>query len=201
MIIDTKNILRQDLSHFYAECERITSKKARALELDPDVFVINENDYPDIHSFAMLGASLIADSSDMVKLASQTGIDALTIDIDEDTGQDIKEYPAADATTGLVPETMGKTHEDGEKMVPTLTDQVIFSIEGLDDTQKRYTVVQEFIKEAMIRFVLYKWYDQAGRLDLSRVEYQSYEEALKSVKYNSVRNHKAKSACKPYRLF
>jgi hypothetical protein len=200
MIVDTGNVLREDLSDIYGECERITALKARANGLDPDLFVINKTDYNLIHTFAMEGAGIIADSASMVKLATQTGIDALSIVIDATTGEDILEYPEANEY-GVVASSMGKNHESGEKMVKTLSNRIEFAIEGLEGTQLRYTVVQGFIKTAMIYYILYKWYHALEQLEIAKAQFFEYERALEKVKFNSVRNHKAKTACKPYRLY
>lgn len=193
---DSKNILRLDLEEIYNECQGITEAKARALTLDPNVFAITSVVKNQVHQFAMEGASLIANNAGIVRNSSQTGLDALTYEqtVDEPdpipTNEFDKEIPVNGVCT-----------DENQKLDSGLMDIVLFEIEDVDGEQNRYTMVQTFIKSAMIHYILFKWYKMMGRADLASIEYQEYEEFNGKVRFNAVRTSNIKGIKRPVRFY
>lgn len=198
MIVDNSNILRVDLPEIYAECERRTAYKSKALGIDIDTYVLTSNEQEQLHSFAMTGAGEIANKGNMIKSATQTGVEALSY---TESATVLLENPAAN-DNGVVPETMSKTHEAGQKLDLDIMDLVIFEINSdIKSDHNRYTVVQGFIKEALICFVLYKWWLLMDKKDIAAIEFEEYEKSLSSLKFNAVNNHADKCAQRKVRYY
>lgn len=194
MNVDSKNLLRVDIVDIYKDCKNRTNIYAMAQGLDVNKFTINSNTMDLVHTFAIEGSGLIADKSSMVKSATQSGFDALTFDEELDDQEETDE-------DGLVIDQMGENLSEGEKLTSGIMDLVLFEIEDVRSEWNRYTVVQNYIKTAMVHYILYKYYATLGMMDAAAINKVAYEENLENVKYNSVRNHERKKACKPYRLY
>ena len=141
MATDVKNILRVDLPEIYDECQGMTEIKARALGIDPDVFAISVVTKPQIHSFAMEGASLIADNASIIRSSAQTGLDALTYEQTVDEPD-----PPVENEFGAIIPPYGEDTDLNQKLVAKTQDLIIFEIDDIESEGNRYTMVQNFIK-------------------------------------------------------
>lgn len=220
---------RQDLNDIFEAVKRRCSRALRPLkDIDPDDFMISENEHEDLFDFAMSGATEIADHTHMVKYQSQTGLDALTyyVDledpdgIDDELGDEAVSYSDPDTDTDgdeTIVDPDGQTIEIedintlkiflmGEKLV---ISQDTIELQNLEDprdpsaspsfVRNRYTIVQNYIKEAMISYILYRWWDMVGMDNFAQKEYRHYIEARDNVRYNSVRNHEERKTRIPQR--
>ena len=176
-----------------------------ARELDEDRFAISDFETDILHDFAMEGFAAIADEAHMVKHDDQTGIDAvsyneqleLETDADEDEIID-KDDDESGETDVAVKEVTGESHRVGEKLSYDKTDLIVFSIDGLEDDIKRYTVVQQFIRMALINFVIMRWWLLKAQPDLASNSQALYDSSLEKVRFNSIRNLQRKDGSIPY---
>lgn len=196
MATDTKNIIRVDLQEIYNECIARSEFLCKAENIDPDIFVIKSTAIKMIHSFAMEGAALISDNAGMVKDSCQTGINALTYDDDLDNPDPV---PVNEFDKPI--EQMGEQADVGEKLEKSIMDFALFNIEDLSTEQNRYTVVQNFIKSALIHYICYKWWTMMNRKDLAASDFGEFTEFNGKVRFNSVRNHKRKNIVRPYSMY
>jgi hypothetical protein len=209
MAVDQNNILRVDLTQIYKEAERRSMLKCRALQLDIDDFGISPSDYPQLHSFASEAATIIGDKSGMVKTTTQTGFDAITyIEADDvpDPDQDVD--VDEDGETDFQEELMGDTYTVGEKLASNdegfEQDTIEFNIDKLnlpEDEANRYTVFQRYIFDAMVHYVLHKWFDLMGQAQASADFYRGYEAHLGNLKFNSSKNFNRLGQRRPYFLY
>ena len=89
----------------------------------------------------------------------------------------------------------------GEKLNQGSGDTITFQITDLNTDQTRYTVVQGFIRSALINYSLYKWYTLVGLGDDAAVELAEFNVAKDRVRYNAVGNHRNKTISRKYRMF
>ena len=184
MSVDVKNIIRLDIEDILKDCIAQSFYAIRPYTQQnpdlyhPDVYAISENEKEQVFKFAMEGASKIADSADMVKHHTQTGIDALTYysvyedptnDASYDEDAETIETPEGD--TELVSNISGMNHVSGQKLTKDIQDTVVFEITDLEDDQYRYTVVQQHIKTALVKYALYEWWKMNSMGDLAKQYY------------------------------
>lgn len=192
MATDSSNILRIELNDIYDSLEKISAHRSDALDRGEtvDVLAIVEDDREDVYSDIMLACALIADAANYVQNEGQNGLDALTRTSNGD-------YDGLDLD--MVPE---KTKLIGESLDPNLRDILIFSVPELENfTPNKYTIVQEYVKEAIVRFTLSKWYHMKNMLQWAMEEEALFNKALSKVKFNSVTNKKRRSVKLPYRIY
>lgn len=199
MAIDTKNVTRLDLQDMYSEIQRQSFYQVKGKDgMHEDDYAISDQEIPQIHAFAMDGCAEIANDGDLVKHFKQTGLDAITYypeyedpdtyDTDED---DVITDPDGDeiSTTAIT----NREHFIGEKLDKDVPDYVVFNIQGLDDDQIRHTVVQQFIKRALVNYVLREWWKLKGMYDWAGIRDQDYQDALGKVRFNAITSAKNKS--------
>lgn len=213
-MVDIKNIIRIDIDEIFNAIKRKSFYIVRALaaqngkgeNFHPDDYAISDNELQEVCDSLMEGASQISNYASMVKNHTQSGIDALTfyqdletpLDadsfVDPDTEVDYDEYiTGPDGNTVLVTDIIGKEHETGEKLSKGIGDTVLFSVEGLEDDQNRYTVVQQFIREALIAFVLYKWFTLMGVSSQASIHSSEFDKMVQKVRFNAVNTHQRKN--------
>ena len=78
----------------------------------------------------------------------------------------------------------------GEKLTSSSGDTITFQIDDLNTDQTRYTVVQGFIRSALINYSLYKWYTLMGLGEDASVELAEFNVAVDRVRYNLYLNKK-----------
>jgi hypothetical protein len=196
MATDVNNILRVDLPEIYDECQGMTEIKARALELDPDVFAISVVVKNQIHSFAMEGASLIADNASIIRNSAQTGMDALTYKEEDDEPD-----PPVENDYGDIIPPYGEDTDLNQKLVKKTQDLILFEIEDIETESNRYTVVQNFIKSALVHYILFKWYELVAKPELAAIEFVEYEKFTGKARFNSIRNQGRINEVRPYRMY
>ena len=89
----------------------------------------------------------------------------------------------------------------GEKLNRASGDIITFQIDDLNSDQTRYTVVQGFIRSALINYSLYKWYTLMGLGEDAGVELAEFNNSVERVRYNAVSNHRNKKISRKYRMF
>lgn len=97
----------------------------------------------------------------------------------------------------------GEAKDPGEKLDPQSNHDYIefYGVDDLDDSNLlRWTVVQTYIKEAIIEGILYQWFKYVAQYDLSKVHASEFDRAIKDVKWNSVRTAKYVKTGRPYRV-
>lgn len=199
MAVDVKNITRLDLQDMYDEIRRQSFIQVKAKpDMHEDDFAISEQEIPQIHSFAMDGCSEIANDAYLVKHYTDTGLDGITYydeyenpetyDDDED-----EQITGPNNTTIAIADIVNKAHDPGEKMDPEVPDYVVFSIDGLPDDQIRYTMVQQFIRRALINYVLREWWKLKGVMDWAAIRESDYQEALGKVRFNAINSARNKT--------
>jgi hypothetical protein len=202
-MIDTKNILRLDIEKIYHQTEQRSVDIAESV--DPtgqshDVIVICGADYPTLHDFLILGTSEIADRGTYVKCDNQTGLDAITAHCPPEFCCSPKAGDCCDDDS-LSRQPQGKKLL-GEMMDPNPVNQVIFNVPELAHVDLiRRTVVQSYIHEAIIAFLLYKWYQLKAKGDLMNLYRQEFEERVDNVRNNSVTNIKRKNFRRSYNVY
>ncbi|MEC7753776.1 MAG: hypothetical protein VYB44_07085 [Bacteroidota bacterium] len=192
MAVDSSNILRVELLDIYQSLERISAHRSEAHDGGEtvDVLAIVQDDREDVYPDIMLACAKIADAANYVQNQDQNGLDALTR-----TSDGIYEGYTLD----YVPE---KEKMIGESLDPNTRDILVFSHPELENfTPNKYTIVQEYIKEAIVRFVLSRWYHMKNLKQYSIEEEELFEEALSEIKFNSVTNKKRKSVKLPYKYY
>ncbi len=216
MAVDNKNIVRLDLNEIYNAARRKSFIAVRALNAQSpgkyheDDYAISGNEVQELHDSVMEGAALISNYASMVKHYTQTGIDALTYYEDLEIPTEAATYTDPDADVEgdetitspdgneiMVGDIQNRQHSSGEKLSRSIGDLVLFSVDDLEDDQVRYTVVQQFIRQALIAFVLYKWFALNGVGEQAAVHYQEFERAAGDVRFSSVRNHRRRHTRRP----
>jgi hypothetical protein len=220
-MIDEKNILRVDLHLIYQSVKRQAQYAVRALyskdqSFHPDDYAISENEYEQLHEFAMDAASTIANDTHRVKYMEQTGIDGLTYyqDLENPTeavsyNDDIEGEETIDTPDGteiLVGDISGKRFTKGEKLVAENQDTIEFVI--FDDfdtaratpitkTHERFTYVQTFITTAMTNYILMKWWMLCNIPQLAQSNQAQYNEAVSRIRMNITSRNNAKNVERP----
>lgn len=196
MSLDSKNILRVDLPEIYdAIKRRVAYHLSARKDLHFDDFGITEQETQELHDIVMDGCTHIADNCHMVKHVDQTGIDALTyyeiLETKEDENGDgvITDPEDQEISTDSVTNT---EHLPGQKLDPNTMTYQLFEIPGLVDEQLRYTVVQRFIRKAIISYALKEWWMIKSQYDWARIYEAQFENDLESVRYNTITSHNDK---------
>ena len=89
----------------------------------------------------------------------------------------------------------------GEKLTADAGDTITFQITDLNTDQTRYTIVQGFIRSALINYSLYKWYSLVGLGEEASLELAEFNVAKDRVRYNAVGNHRNKKIRRKDRTF
>jgi hypothetical protein len=196
MATDKSNLQRVDLIDIFKECERRTAFKYRAIatEISSDAFVIGPDEYEQMLSFILEAAARLSSQINYIQHAGQTGLDALSWI----NGTD-KPY-AEDGENDKV----GAYLSQNEKLHQKGMCQILFEYDSFGDfenEQNRYSVTQEFIKAALIHYVLYKWYLLIGFRNEATEEYLQYETNLVDIRSGAVAYQRNKGAKKKYRFY
>ena len=192
MAIDNSNLLRVDLNDVYDLIENISAHRSQALDEGQtvDIMAVVEDDRIKIYPFIILATAEIADRSNYIQNVHQNGLEALTRSTDGDF---------VDQEIDMVPE---KHKLMGESLSPNPLDTLVFAVPELENfTPNKYTIIQEYIKEAIVRFALYKWYAMLNASQFASEEYQFFERAVSQLRFNSITNRKRKSVKLPLRYF
>ena len=191
MAIDSNNIVRVDLTAVFDACRTQSALRSEAMDRGEsiDIVAIGPDRYHAIIDFALEATAKIADSANYIENTEQTGLDALTRQFNSQEGNELSA-------------TNESQKFPGEAMDPDLKPQMIFNIPELENVNvQKNTIVQQYIKEAMTHYILYKWYDMRGYFDFGSQEKDKYEEALRKVGFNSINNTKRKGAKRKPRMF
>ena len=223
MATDSKNTSRLDLDDIYDSIKRRTFYKCKARNLDHDKYGISGEDTQVLYEFITEGAEIVANSANYIKFHTQSGYDALTYYSEyekQDTDNDgkFKFESDTDEDGDLInPDSVEIDNEDimyqddnsdnlgdrkaGEKLTSSAGDTITFQITDLNTDQTRYTIVQGFIRSALINYSLYKWYSLVGLGEEASLELAEFNVAKDRVRYNAVGNHRNKKISRKYRTF
>lgn len=190
MPTDSSNLVRVDIEEVFLECRRISQHKSQALDGGKtyNQIAIEEDEHDDIYNFFMEGAAKIADACNYVTTVDQDGLDALTRT--EPNEVDEKSVIAAEEYEKFT----------GEALDPDEKTVMEFNVPGLVDFYKN-TIIQQYIKEALTYYILYKWYDMKHFIEIAEVQKSRYEEALGKCRFNSITNTKRKKVKRPSRFY
>lgn len=227
-MIDEKNILRIDLHLIYQSVKRQAQYAIQTLfvkdpTFHPDQFAISENEYEQLHEFAMSAAANIANDTHRVKYLSQTGIDGLTYYQDYENPTEAASYSEGDpevtgdetitnpdGVTVLTKDISGQQFTDGEKLVRENQDTVRFVIYDdfdtarttpITKTHERFTYVQQFIFDAMVNHILMKWWFLKGLNQLAETAAMNYSKSVGSVRMNITSSHNSQKVRLPQKPF
>lgn len=223
MATDSKNTTRLDLDDIYDSIKRRTFYKCKARNLDHDKYGISGEDTQVLYEFITEGAEIVANSANYIKFHTQSGYDALTYysqyeKQDTDNDGKFKFESDTDEDGDLInPDSVEIDNEDimyqddnsdnlgdrktGEKLTADAGDTITFQITDLNTDQTRYTIVQGFIRSALINYSLYKWYSLVGLGEEASLELAEFNVAKDRVRYNAVGNHRNKKISRKYRTF
>jgi hypothetical protein len=158
-----------------AACELRTAVKFKGMGMDQSLdesIVITKEEYPLIYDFLQEGAAVISSWASFVRNGNQTGIEAITFSCCDDDDPDT-----------------GTLIVKGQKLSATKPANLVIAIETLDKKyNQRLTIVQTFIRSALISYILYKWYKMKGASKEANDEYVEHEEFLSKVRFNAVAN-------------
>ena len=176
-----------------------------------------------LYEFITEGAEIVANSANYIKFHTQSGYDALTYysqyeKQDTDNDGKFKFESDTDEDGDLTnPDSVEIDNEDimyqddnsdnlgdrktGEKLTASAGDTITFQITDLNTDQTRYTIVQGFIRSALINYSLYKWYSLVGLGEEASLELAEFNVAKDRVRYNAVGNHRNKKISRKYRTF
>lgn len=199
MANDTKNDVRIDFPEIFQDIEEHCAHNLNALNVaDWDRYAIGEVDQNRVYQFVQEASADIANQAHMIKHRTQTGIDALTDyqeleypELDASYDSEDREVTGPDATTLELNDISGRRHHAEQKLSASDTPDTIelFTIEGLEPENKtRYTVIQTFIKQALVHYVLMKWWLMKIQPQLAESNQIMYKNALDSLIHNSVHN-------------
>ena len=223
MATDSKNTSRLVLDDIYDSIKRRTFYKCKARNLDHDKYGISGEDTQVLYEFITEGAEIVANSANYIKFHTQSGYDALTYysqyeKQDTDNDGKFKFESDTDEDGDLTnPDSVEIDNEDimyqddnsdnlgdrktGEKLTASAGDTITFQITDLNTDQTRYTIVQGFIRSALINYSLYKWYSLVGLGEEASLELAEFNVAKDRVRYNAVGNHRNKKISRKYRTF
>ena len=223
MATDSKNTSRLDLDDIYDSIKRRTFYKCKARNLDHDKYGISGEDTQVLYEFITEGDEIVANSANYIKFHTQSGYDALTYysqyeKQDTDNDGKFKFESDTDEDGDLTnPDSVEIDNEDimyqddnsdnlgdrktGEKLTASAGDTITFQITDLNTDQTRYTIVQGFIRSALINYSLYKWYSLVGLGEEASLELAEFNVAKDRVRYNAVGNHRNKKISRKYRTF
>ena len=202
MATDSKNTTRLDLDDIYDSIKRRTFYKCKARNLDHDKYGISGEDTQVLYEFITEGAEIVANSANYIKFHTQSGYDALTYysqyeKQDTDNDGEFKFESDTDEDGDLTnPDSVEIDNEDimyqddnsdnlgdrktGEKLTASAGDTITFQITDLNTDQTRYTIVQGFIRSALINYSLYKWYSLVGLGEEASLELAEFNVARQS---------------------
>ncbi len=161
---------------------------------DNQRIIICADDYRLIHPWAMEASSLIADSCNYISNANQTGLEAIS-----------NPYSSGQTNPNDAKDILDLTvnqKQTGEYLSKDEMDEIEFNVEQMFDLSPlKYTVIQTYIRAAIIEYVLFKWYELNRLTDSMAMKYRSFEDWVMKLRNNSLSNQKAIRTKKPYRLF
>ena len=228
---DNNNIFNAQLDDIFDSIKRRTYYKCKARDLDSDKYAISGEDTEVLYEFVTEGAEIIANRANYIKYHNQSGYDGITYqhqyEMEDDDQDDTFEFEhdtnddgfVTTPATGLAavqPNNEIKTkdiiyHDDnsktvgdrkrGEKLTSGSGDIISFQIDDLLASQRRYTIVQGFIRSALINYSLYKWYTLMGLGEDAGIELAEFNLSVDRVRYNAVGNHRNKNISRKYRTF
>lgn len=215
-MLDAKNINRIDLNDIYKSIQRQSTYAIKALnqmeKFHPEDYAIQESDFDIVHEFAMEGTAELANDTHRIKYFTQTGIDALTnfsdlenpteatsyLDPDDEVVGD-ETITDPDGSTIKTIDISGAQFTPGEKLPftdgDTAQDTIRFVLEDFPDPtqgtpaqrdKNRYTVIQQFIKNALEYYILSKWYALHSLMDLSAINERQYENLKQKIRHNTI---------------
>lgn len=191
-------------------------------------YAIQETDFEVVHEFAMEGMALLANDTHRIKYFTQTGMDALTNYSDLENPTEASSYSDPDTETAddetitdpdgatiKVVDISGAQFTSGEKLPFTdgdtnVHDTIKFILEAFPDpTQetpterivRRYTAIQQFIKNAIENYILYKWFQLHSLLELSNINEREYEKLKEKIRHNTQSIHTYKDTTIPQTNF
>jgi hypothetical protein len=192
--MDTSNILRVDISKIYLEAESRSVDIAESIDptgVRHDVLVICGADYPQLHEFMVRGTSEIADRANYLNCDTETGLQAITAKCPTDYCCD------TDLTT--LPET---PKINGELLDTSISNFILFNIPELENVDlDRRSVVQSYLKEAIISYLLSEWYGLKAEPSMYQFYAGKFENEVQKVRFNSITNKKTRSSRRKYRLY
>lgn len=196
MAVNDFNNLRVDLSDIYKECERRTSFHSRVFEegeLNQRI-VICEDDYEQLYKFSEEAANMIANNANYISCATETGLEALTADFTEE------EPNANDEST--LEDLNERQKQTGELLVKGEMDTMTFNVDELEGMDiKRFTIIQGFIRSAILEYILYKWYSMCRINDEAQKALAEFDKFNKLVRFNSITNRKRVKKTRLYRAY
>lgn len=196
MQIDSSNNIRVDLQDIYNSCEEQTAYHSRMINNNEEHqrIIICPDDYRLIHPWAMEAASLIADSCNYISNAGQTGLEAISNPFAAgQTNPNDSKSPS---------DLMQNEKQTGEYLSKEEMDEIEFNVEQMFDLSPlKYTVIQTYIRAAIIEYVLYKWYELNRLTDSMSMKYRGFEEWVSKLENNSLNNQKVIKTRRPYRIF
>jgi len=204
MANDEKNDVRIDFPEIFQEIKEQCAHNLNSTSVgDWDRYVIGESDTNRVYQFVQEASADIANQAHMIKHRSQTGIDALTNyqeleypELDASYDEEARTVTSPDGETIELNDIPGRRHAAEQKLNPSDAPDTIelFTVEGLEPENKtRYTVVQTFIKQAVVHYVLMKWWLMKIQPQLAESNQIMYENALGSLIHNSVHNQERKN--------
>lgn len=196
MAVNDFNKLRVDLTDIYKECRKRTSFHSRVYQsdlLDQEV-VICEDDYDQLYKFSEEAANLIANNANYISCANQTGLEALTADFTEEEPNVNDEIALEDLNE--------RQKQTGELLVKGEMDTLDFNVEEIEGMDiKRFTIIQGFIRSAILEYILYKWYSVCRINDEAQKAYAEFDKFNTKVRFNSITNRKRVKKNRPYRAY
>lgn len=188
-------------------------------EIHPEDYAIQKPDFDVVHEHAMEGMALLANDTHRVKYFTQTGVDALTNYEDLENPTEAASYNDPDSLTAndetitdpdgatiKVYDISGHRTTAGEKLPFTdgesnVHDTIKFVLSSFPDptqgtpnerTKNRYTIVQQFIKNAIEYYILYKWFELHSLDELAVKNLSNFEKMKERIRHNavSVQNNK-----------
>lgn len=201
--VDSKNALRVDIPQIFEEIQEQCAHNLDSTTYPEerwDRLSINESDQNRIWIFIEEASADIANNAHMIKHHEQTGLDALTyyevLECPEDFDTDgDREVTGPDQTPINLNDIPGRIHFEQQKLDASATMQQVslFSVDGLEPTEKnRYTIVQTFIKQALVHYVLMKWWMMKMQPTLAESNQMMYNNALQNIIHNAIHNQKRK---------
>lgn len=185
MPIDDSNILRVDLYEIFKEAEHLTSIKSRMIEDDAlaQKIIISPDEYILLVSFMNDATSIIADAGSYVYTSEMSGLDSLTDRYTEENPNPNDEFELQDLN--WLQKKSGELLKDDQQPI------LIFSMPELEGSLVyKWTVVQTFIKGAILEYILHKWYRHNGLNEDAAMAYQMFEMWVDKIRFNSVSNIK-----------
>lgn len=196
MAVNDFNSLRVDLKDIYRECEKRTSFHSRVYQGDElnQKVVISQDDYDQLYRFSEEAANLVANHANYITNTVQTGLEAITADFTEEEPNVNDEYE--------LPELNEREKQTGEFLVKEEMDTLEFNVSEIEEMDfKRYTIIQGFIRSAILEYILYKWYSMCRINDEAQKALVEHEKFKDLVRFNSITNRKRVKKTRYYRAY